>query len=91
MVLLKLVADFTGSAFKSRHRPEWEVFKRSSCSGPYETYVEGAAKKILKVGFDTGIRMCYVAKKEVWNMSNRRNIRLIFRQYAAPQTNELIE
>ena len=51
--------------------------------------VEGAGKKFLKVGFDTGIRICYVAKRELFNMSNRRNIRLIFRQYAAPFLNEL--
>jgi len=51
--------------------------------------MEGAARKMLKVGFDTGIRICYVAKKEAFNMSNRRNIRLIFRQYAMPFVNEL--
>jgi len=51
--------------------------------------IKGAARKFLKVGFDTGIRICYVAKREVFNMSNRRNIRLIFRQYAAPFSNEL--
>ena len=43
---------------------------------------------MLKIGFDTGIRICYVAKKELFNMNNRRNIRLIFRQYAAPFVNE---
>lgn len=51
--------------------------------------MEGAGRKMLKVGFDTGIRVCYVAKKDVFNMSSRRNIRLIFRQYAAPFVNEL--
>jgi hypothetical protein len=51
--------------------------------------VDGATKKMLKVGFDTGIRVCYVAKKELFNMTNRRNIRLIFRQYAQPFVNEL--
>ncbi len=51
--------------------------------------MEGAGRKMLKVGFDTGIRACYVAKKEAFNMNNRRNIRLIFRQYANPYVNEL--
>lgn len=51
--------------------------------------IKGAARKFLKIGFDTGIRVCYVAKREVFNMNNRRNIRLIFRQYAAPFSNEL--
>jgi hypothetical protein len=54
-----------------------------------KSMIEGASKKFLKVGFDTGIRVCYVAKKELFNMSNRRNIRLIFRQYAMPFINEL--
>ncbi|HEU0085445.1 MAG TPA: hypothetical protein VFQ59_00605 [Candidatus Paceibacterota bacterium] len=49
-----------------------------------------ASAKMLKLGFDTGIRVCYVAKKEAFNMNNRRNIRMIFRQYAAPNSNELV-
>ena len=31
----------------------------------------------------------YVAKKEAYDMSNRRNMRLIFRQYAKPDCNQL--
>jgi hypothetical protein len=45
--------------------------------------------KITKIGFDTGIRVFYAAKKEAFNMSNRRNVRLIFRQYAKPDSNQL--
>jgi hypothetical protein len=45
--------------------------------------------KTTKLGFDTGIRIMYVAKKEKFDMSNRRNIRLIFRQYTAPDSNGL--
>lgn len=44
--------------------------------------------KTTKLGFDTGIRVMYVAKKEAWNMNNRRNLRLIFRQYANPDSNQ---
>lgn len=51
--------------------------------------VKGAGRKITKLGFDTGIRVCYVAKKEAWDMNNRRNIRLIFRQYSNPFSNAL--
>lgn len=51
------------------------------------------AKKLLekaqKIGFDVGIRTCYVAKSEAWDMNNRRNIRMIFRQYANPYLNSL--
>ena len=48
------------------------------------------ASKPEKLGFETGIRAMYVAKKEAWSMNNRRNIRLIFRQYAKPDCNELL-
>ena len=51
--------------------------------------VTGMTAKTAKIGFDTGIRIMYVAKKEAYNMSNRRNIRLIWRQYAKPDCNEL--
>ena len=49
--------------------------------------------KTGKIGFDTGIRVMYVAKKEIYppgtRTNNSRNIRLIFRQYAAPDSNQL--
>jgi len=51
--------------------------------------VERMNQKVSKLGFDTGIRVMYVAKKEKFDMSNRRNIRLIFRQYDAPDINGL--
>jgi len=43
--------------------------------------------KTSKLGFETGVRLMYVAKKEAFNMSSRRNVRLIFRQYEAPDIN----
>lgn len=46
--------------------------------------------KTSKLGFETGIRVMYVAKKEAFNMSNRRNLRLAFRQYAMPDCNQLL-
>ena len=52
--------------------------------------VDGISKKAQKLGFDTGIRICYVAKKTDFNISNRRNIRLIFRQYANPTLNSFV-
>ncbi len=50
--------------------------------------IKGINGKMMKLGFDVGIRSIYVAKKEAWDMNNRRNIRLIFRQYANPYLNE---
>ena len=54
--------------------------------------VKGMSAKTGKLGFETGIRVMYLAKKEIYPVGNRtnnsRNIRLIFRQYAAPDVNE---
>lgn len=51
--------------------------------------VEGMVSKTTKIGFDSGIRVMYVGKKEVYDLNNRRNLRLIFRQYLNPSANEL--
>jgi hypothetical protein len=50
--------------------------------------IDGVNAKTSKLAFDTGIRVMYIAKKEAYDMSNRRNIRLMFRQYAKPDCNE---
>ncbi|MCE9585129.1 hypothetical protein K8Q94_00710 [Candidatus Nomurabacteria bacterium] len=55
-----------------------------------EPIMRGINEKTMKLGFDTGIRVCYVAKKEAWSMNSRRNIRMIFRQYAKPNSNSLV-
>jgi hypothetical protein len=55
----------------------------------FKNVVAGMTEKTSKLGFETGIRVMYIAKKEAWNMNNRRNIRLIFRQFAKPDSNEL--
>jgi hypothetical protein len=68
-------------------------FKRGRIEVRVPPHLEDVIKKMRakpsKIGFDTGIRVMYVAKKEVFDMSNRRNIRLIFRQFASPDSNEL--
>ena len=47
--------------------------------------------KTSKLGFETGIRVMYLAKKEIYPVgtrtNNSRDIRLIFRQYEAPDIN----
>lgn len=59
---------------------------------PYtmEKEAKSIGDKMQKIGFDVGIRTCYVAKKSAWDLNNRRNIRLVFRQYANPQLNSLV-
>jgi hypothetical protein len=50
-------------------------------------------QKVSKLGFDTGIRVLYLAKKEIYppgtRTDNSRNIRLVFRQFDAPDINGL--
>jgi hypothetical protein len=50
-------------------------------------------RKTGKLGFDTGIRVLYVAKQEIFPLGTRtnasRDVRLIFRQYANPDNNAL--
>jgi len=50
--------------------------------------LKAATNKLLKLGFDTGIRSCYLGKGVAFNANKRRELRLIFRQYAAPYINE---
>ncbi len=52
--------------------------------------VKGVMAKMSKIGFDAGIRACYVAKKDAWNANHRRDIRLIFRQYSNTPVNEFV-
>lgn len=57
--------------------------------GFLENVTKAMSAKTTKLGFDTGIRAMYVARRESWNISNRRNIRLIFRQFSNPDSNML--
>jgi hypothetical protein len=87
MVIKKALEEFT-SHRKLDDKPG-KFSKEIRAPGFMDEMIKGGARKMFKIGFDTGIRICYVAKKEIFNMNNRRNIRLIFRQYAAPFSNEL--
>ncbi len=55
----------------------------------FDNVLTAMTAKTGKVGFDTGIRVFYAAKKEVFDPNNRRNLRLAFRQYAKPDCNQL--
>lgn len=75
---------------KSYAAPGPEDSIRPPGFAPNDPMVKGVMAKMTKIGFDTGIRACYVAKKEAWDMNHRRDIRLIFRQYANMPVNELV-
>lgn len=55
----------------------------------FNRQIEAMEAKTSKIGFDTGIRLLYVAKKGDFEMNSRRNARLIFRQYTSPDINGL--
>jgi hypothetical protein len=51
------------------------------------TLAEGITNKTMKLGFEVGIRVCYVAKKEFWRNGVIKNIGLLFKQYSNPFLN----
>jgi hypothetical protein len=82
--LEKLLKPFT----RFHERPDGTYAMELRQPDFLKSTVSGMSLKTEKLGFDTGIRVMYIAKKEAFNMNNRRNVRLIFRQYAKPQCNE---
>lgn len=65
-----------GGSSKEMRPPAW-----------LDPIIKGVSTKVLKLGFETGVRLCYVAKREVFSNNRRRDARLIFRQYANPYLN----
>ncbi|KKS24421.1 MAG: hypothetical protein UU82_C0006G0019 [Candidatus Nomurabacteria bacterium GW2011_GWC2_41_8] len=60
--------------------------------GFLDATMKAMSAKTSKLGFDTGVRLMYVAKKEIYppgsRTNNSRDIRLVLRQYAKPDCNE---
>lgn len=58
----------------------------------YKNALAAMNLKTGKLGFETGVRVMYLAKKDIFppgtRTNNSRNIRLIYRQYARPDCNE---
>lgn len=87
--LFKFLADFTsvkeGAGDESKSRIEIRV----------PPFLDRASKamsaKTSKLGFETGVRLLYIAPKSLYPPGTRtnasRDIRLIFRQYEAPDIN----
>ena len=81
----------------TRYHPDTVHLGRSSkeirAPGFMDNNIEAMTTKVEKIGFDTGIRVMYLAKKEIYppgsRTNNSRNVRLIFRQYAKPDSNQL--
>ena len=74
---------------KIETRPDGTVLKTGRPPDYLASISEGIKDKMSKLGFDTGIRLCYAAKKEVFKKDTSRNLRLMFRQYTNPLSNGL--
>ena len=83
--IFKKLKPFTGERPLQSQPGKWSIELRAP--GYMNDLIEGATKKMTKVGFETGIRVAYVAKKESFNMNSRRNLRLVWRQYENPFSN----
>lgn len=84
-VIKRLLAPYT----REHLQPDGSFAREIRPPGFLEDIVKNMSAKSTKLGFDTGIRAMYIAKKEVYDLNSRRNIRLIFRQYANPDENQL--
>ncbi len=87
--MLKVLEPYRGSRDRAESDPKGGIGVEIRAPVFLDSIVKGMSAKVTKIGFDTGIRAYYVAPKESFDMSSRRNIRLIFRQYAKPDSNQL--
>lgn len=80
----KRLYEFT----RYHERPDGTVAKEIRAPDFLKNSLEEAGLKMTKLGFETGVRVTYVAKKDIFppgtRTNNSRNIRLIFRQYQNP-------
>ena len=74
---------------KLEKKDNGEILKSGRTPDSLKPLIDGVTKKMLKLGFDCGIRACYIAKKDVFAANKRRqkDLRLVFRQYASPYLN----
>jgi hypothetical protein len=82
--MLKMLAPYT----QLKKQDDGHYAKEIRAPGFLDTVTKAMSTKTSKIGFDTGVRIMYVAKKDKFDMSSRRNIRLILRQYERPDSNE---
>ncbi len=90
--LERYVEPYTQYKVQTLH-PTKDVAKEVRVPRYLENTMKAMSAKTGKIGFDTGVRVMYVAKKEIFPPGHRtnasRDVRLIFRQYAKPDCNGL--
>lgn len=87
VVIQKLLKPYTTTRKQAHNEHEFGTEVRTPIF--FDSAVKAINAKTTKVGFDTGIRVYYAAKKEVFNPQNKRTMRLMFRQYGRPDSNQL--
>jgi len=85
--IIKKLEPFTGSRARAPGDIVGGFAREVRAPGFMDEMIKASGRKLMKLGFDTGVRVFYTAKKEAFDMSNRRNLRLIFRQYSNPFSN----
>ncbi len=93
--LLKMLSPYTSFRQRGELKPGQKLGKEARIEVRTPTYLDRATKamsaKTSKLGFETGIRVLYIAPKTMYPPGSRtngsRDIRLIFRQYDAPDVN----
>jgi len=95
--LFKLLLPYTSKRKRGELKGGETLGKEARIEIRTPTFLDRATKAISaktgKLGFETGIRVLYIAPKSMYPPSTRtnasRDIRLIFRQYEAPDVNGL--
>ena len=64
-----------------------EEAKEKKLSAPEEEKVKAIGRKMSKIGFETGIRIMYVAKKEIFHRYHFTAVSGAFRQFSAANLN----
>ncbi len=67
--------------------PEKEEKKEKKLSAPEEEIVKAIGKKMAKIGFETGIRVAYIAKKDIFHRYHFPAVMGAFRQLATANLN----
>ncbi|MEK7128499.1 MAG: hypothetical protein AAB933_02980 [Patescibacteria group bacterium] len=86
ITLEKMLAPYTSERESISH--PGEVKKEVRTPTFLDAIAKAVSAKTAKLGFETGIRLMYVAKKEVFVRNRARDLRTVWRQYAKPDCNQ---
>jgi len=89
--IIKELDPYTGSRQRADSDPRGGFGLEVRAPGFMDEVIKQAGKKLTKIGFDSGIRVAYVARTDIFPFgtrnNNSRDIRLIWRSYQNPFSN----